>query len=118
MFNRLNPSLPAAAALMLAAAGAQAVPPSSFTESRGYQACVEAAARTVQLVRMDSDYFIYDHDDSRRYYLNGYAFRDGDSERVKVACDTTRSGNRVLEVSVNEGSYAGRKDAPVNVARN
>lgn len=115
------PSRPLAAALTmiaLTAGAAQAAAPSSFTESRGYQACVDAAGRDNQLIKMDGDYFIYDHSDSRRYYLNGYAFRDGNSEPVRVACDTTRSGNRVLEVSVDQGHYAGRIVEPVNVARN
>jgi hypothetical protein len=110
--------LSTATAVLFSAGAASAATPSSFAESRGYQNCSDAAARSVQLIKMDSNYFIYDHEDSRRFYLNGYAFRDGTSQPVKIACDTTASGNRVLEVSVDGGRYAGRVVDPVSIARN
>lgn len=93
-------------------------PRSSFAESRGYQACVDGAGRQAQLVTVDSNYFTYRHDNARRLYLNGYAFIDGDSVPVKIACDTTLSGHRLLDVSVDAGEYAGRLVQPVNVAGN
>jgi hypothetical protein len=102
----------------LAAGTAWAAKPSSFGESRGYQTCVDAAEREVQLVKVASRYFIYDHSDARRYYLNGVAFRDGDATPIKIACDTTSSGHRLLGVSVDAGEYAGRLVEPVDVARN
>lgn len=105
-----------AAALLAGTAGAAA--PSSFAESRGYQNCRDAAAADVHLIKVDSDYYIYAHDDTRRFYLNGYAFRNGASEAVKIACETTVSGNRVLEIAVDGGRYAGRVVDPVNVAQN
>lgn len=110
--------LGSAAAVALSAGSASAAAPSSFAESRGYQNCSDAAARTVHLIKMDSNYFIYDREDARRFYLNGYAFRDGTSAPVKIACETTASGNRVLDVSVDSGHYAGRVVDSVNVARN
>lgn len=100
----------------LASAPARAGDVSSFTESRGYHTCVEAAGRAENLVKVDSRYFIYEHADARRFYLNGYAFRDGDSVPVKIACDTTLGGHRLLDLSVDGGSYAGRTVEPVRVA--
>lgn len=109
--------LAAGAALLLAGSAAWSATGSSFAESRGYQACVDAAAHQTQLIKVDGDYFVYDHSDgARRFYLNGYAFRNGDSEPVKIACDTTRSGHRLLNVSVDEGRYAGRIVQPLEVA--
>jgi len=102
----------------LLAGTAAAAASSSFAESRGYQNCRDAAADSVKLIKVDADYFIYDHDGTRRFYLNGYAFRNGNSEAVKIACDTTASGNRVLDVNIDGGSYAGRVVDPVNVAQN
>lgn len=102
----------------LATGSAHAASPSSFAESRGYQNCVEAAGREVRLIRTDADYFIYDHADSRRYYLNGHALRSGAGEAIRIACSTTRSGSRVIDVQVDAGSYAGRLVDPVDIARN
>lgn len=119
--GRFVPIVGAAAAtlaLVLLAGAAQAVSPSSFTESRGYQNCAAAAAREAHIIRLDGRYFIYEHPEARRYYLNGAAFRNGASQPVKVACDTTFSGNRVLNVSVDAGSYAAREIEPIDVARN
>ena len=112
----LTAGLLTAGALLTGAA--QAATPSSFAESRGYQGCVDAAGEQAQIIRVDGNYFIRDQADSRRFYLNGYAFRDGDSEPVKISCETTLSGTRVLEVAVDLGRYAGRVVEPVNVAQN
>jgi ribosome modulation factor len=107
-----------AVALALLAGNAWAGQPSSFAESRGYQACVDGAAREAKLIEVDSDYYIYEHSDARRYYLNGHAFQNGDSTEVKIACDTTHGGHRLLGVSVDSGQYAGRMVEPVEVAGN
>lgn len=118
----LSPLRTLTAALLttgLAAAGiSHAAPPSSAAESRGYQQCVDAADREVRVIKMQANYFIYEREDSRQYYLNGYAFRDGDSQAVKIACSTTPSGNRVLDVSVDQGRYAGRIVDGIDVAQN
>ncbi len=111
-----------AAAVALAAAAAAipawSAPPSSPAESRGYQACVAAAAHQIDLLTVHSHYFIYDHQDSRRYYLNGYARRQNGAEPVKIACDTTTNGSHLLDVHVDEGRYAGRLVGTMNVADN
>jgi hypothetical protein len=99
-------------------ASASAGAPSSFAESRGYQNCVDAASASVQLLDVDSTYYIYDHEDARNFYLNGYARAAGRSEPVKIACQTTRSGHRLLSVSVDNGRYAGRVAESVEIASN
>lgn len=104
--------------MALSSVPAWAVQPSSAAESRGYHACVEGAGEQARLIRVDSDYYIYEHQDARRYYLNGYAFRNGDSTEVKIACDTTLAGHRLLGVTVDQGRYAGRLVTPLEVAGN
>ena len=111
-------SIGSIAALAVLAGPTWAAERSSFAESRGYQTCVDAAARESQLIKVDADYFIYQHADARRFYLNGRAFRGGESAPVKIACDTSPSGHRLLGVSVDAGTYAGRLVEPVNVANN
>ncbi len=120
LIRRLQPSVALAAGLsaVILSGAAQAAAPSSFTESKGYQNCVDAADGETQVIRMRSNYYIYEHDDSRRYYLNGQAFIGGESQPVRIACDTTLSGNRVLSISVDQGQYAAREATPMEVARN
>lgn len=118
--TRLQPSLILAAgvAAALATGAAQAGQRSSFTESNGYQNCARAAADLADVIRLDSDYFIYEHADARRFYLNGRAFLGGENQPIRIACDTTPSGSRVLDVSLDQGSYAARMSDAVNVAAN
>lgn len=111
-------ALAAGVSAALVGLAAQAAAPSSFTESKGYQNCVDAAENETQVIRVRSNYYIYEHTDARRYYLNGQAFIGGESQPVKIACDTTRSGARVLSVSVDQGHYAAREVTPIEVARN
>lgn len=103
---------------LLITGAAQAAKHSSLAESRGYQGCVDAAERELDLIKVDADYYIYEHSDSRQLYLNGYAFQNGDATPVKIACETTLSGIRVLDLKVGSGSYAGRMVDPVDVASN
>ena len=103
---------------LLLAGVATAAPPSSFAESRGYQNCVDAVGHDTRLLNVDAKYYIYDHADARSYYLNGYARQAGVTEPVKIACQTTRSGNRVIAVSVDGGRYAGRVVEGIEIARN
>jgi len=87
---------------------AMAAPTSSVTESRGYQNCQEAVSKEVRLLRVDSVYYIYDRDSSRGLYMNGVARRGGTSTPIRIACETTRSGRRILAVNVEDGHYVGR----------
>ena len=115
--SHLPTALVLTAALALPAAAA-AAPTSSFAESRGYQNCRTAAERAVDLVGLDSRYYIYDHNDARRYYMNGYARIDGVSTTVKIDCQTTVSGRRIETVSVAIGHFAGRVVGRPAVANN
>ncbi len=112
-------TLAAALATATALAGpAAAEAPSSFAESRGYQSCVAAAERHGDIYAVDSSYYIYDRDDSRSYYLNGYGRRDDANTAVRIACQTTRNGHRVLTVSLEQGHFAGRVVERPVVAKN
>lgn len=100
--------------LTLLAGLASADRPSSFADSRGYQNCSRIALSRNDDVRIDSTYFLNEENEpsSRTYYLNGTrrtygAGRfDGRIEPVRIACETTASGHRVLDVRVDGGQYA------------
>jgi hypothetical protein len=96
-----------ATGLALPAASA-AAPGSSFAESRGYQHCRAAAERAVDLYSLDGKYYIYERDDARQYYMNGFARIDGVSTPVKIDCLTTVGGHRVQTVNVATGEFVGR----------
>ena len=104
------------AASCLITSTAMAAPTSSVTESRGYQNCHAAASKQVRLLSVDSSYYIYDRDSSRSLYMNGFVRRDGASMPIRIACDTTRSGHRILAVNVEEGHYVGRIVDPATLA--
>jgi hypothetical protein len=102
------------AGLALMAGVAVADRPSSFADSRGYQNCVKAASARMGDVSVRSKYFINEENEpgSRTYYLNGSQVTqrtnrfDGRVEAVRIACETTASGHRVLDVRVDGGQYA------------
>lgn len=81
---------------------------SSLSESRGYQTCRAAAERAADVLHVARDYYIYEEDGSRLYYMNGYARLDGSSMPVKIACLTNVSGHRIDAFDLAEGRYAGR----------
>lgn len=108
----------ALAAVSLQPAAASAAPASSLAESRGFQNCRAAAERDAGLYSVERHYFIYQHDDARRYYMNGYARQNGATTQVRIDCLTTASGHRVKTVSVGEGRFAGRLVERPAVARN
>lgn len=82
---------------------------SSLAESRGYQSCSEAAQRAVEIRYLDSDYYIYEYEDTRRYYMNGFALLDGASTAVKIACLTSVNGHQIEDFSIGPGEYRGRR---------
>lgn len=99
--------LAVAAALALPAV---AGPPgrSSLSESRGYQTCRAQAEQAADMLHLDSDYYIHEKDDTRLYYMNGYALLDEGSTAVKIACLTSNSGHRLETFSLAPGVYVGR----------
>ena len=95
--------------LLLVAGGmASAAAPSSFTESRGYGNCVKAVERELADLSVESTYYTNTHAASREFYLNARATVDGEWGSVKIACETTRSGHRVLAANHESGRYLGR----------
>ncbi len=99
-----------ALAITLALPAAVATPPrSSVSESRGYQNCLAAAEGAVDMRHVASNYYIYEDDDSRRYYMNGFALIGGASTEVRIDCLTTFGGRRVESLSVAPGVFVGRQ---------
>ncbi|MCC5888667.1 MAG: hypothetical protein JJT88_19695 [Gammaproteobacteria bacterium] len=99
----------AVAGVLALPASATTPPRSSLSESRGYQNCLAAAEGAMDMRHVASTYYIYEDDDSRRYYMNGFALIDGASTEVKIDCLTTFGGRRIESLSVAPGVFVGRQ---------
>ncbi|MCZ6710529.1 MAG: hypothetical protein O7B25_09215 [Gammaproteobacteria bacterium] len=107
--------------LLMAATTAMAIAPSSPAEKRGFKYCVQAVERDLRDLKVESTYYTNTFPDSREYYLNARATLAGTGwGMVRIACETSRSGFRVLAVKHESGRYVGRVTAsgPVEVAGN
>ena len=92
---------------------------SSTTEFRGFANCVDAAESDLSGLVTSREYLINRTPDMNQYFINGTAWSDGERVRVRVACDTTRNGHKLLEISVAEGTYVlDRGQVNVRVASN
>ena len=107
----------AGSSLLVAAMAANAGgAPSTPSETRGFESCVNKAERTTGQLSVESDYYLNTHAESREFFLNAHARHGELWGPVRIRCETSRNGTRVLAVNVEKGSYLGRI-AP-NVAQN
>jgi hypothetical protein len=82
--------------------------PNSMSHKRGYKNCVDTVESKVDGLRVERKYFTNTHAGSREFYMNARGMIDGSWGPVKIACETSRSGHRVLTVSHKSGTYVGR----------
>lgn len=81
----------------------------TFADQRGYAVCSsEFHAASVGLVT-DRHHFIDKRAENPRFYLNGTRWENGSRADVKMACDTARSGARVLASEISAGRYQGQR---------
>lgn len=79
--------------------------PSNPIEFRGYATCVDAAEAQVSGLVTTREYFISRSAQKNQYYINGTAWEAGDRVDVRVACETNRSGRRLLDLAVDGGRF-------------
>ena len=99
--------------LLTAAGLALAAAPQSMSDKRGYSNCVKAAGKQVSHLDVERKYYTNTYADSRAFYLNGRARVDGQWEPVRITCETSRSGHRILDVAHESGRYLGRTQPSV-----
>ncbi len=80
--------------------------PASAGEKRGYHNCVESASSETRGFYTAGSYYINKTDNARSYYINAGAWIGDKRAPVRVSCDTSLSGNRVLTVNVVPGRFA------------
>lgn len=92
---------------------------SNPTEFRGFENCVDAAESDLSGLVTSREYLINRTPEMNQYFINGTAWSEGERVRVRVACDTTRNGRKLLELSTAEGTYVlDRGQVNVRVAQN
>lgn len=90
----------------LLASSAAFAGPATAGEKRGYHNCVESASSEARGFYTAGSYYVSRTDSGRSYYINAGAWIGDKREPVRVSCDTSLSGNRVLSVNVLPGRFA------------
>lgn len=93
------------AVLVAGASMAAHAQPSNPIEFRGYSMCVGAAEEQVSGLVTTREYFINRSASKNQYFINGTAWASGDRVAVRVACETSRSGRKLLDLAVDEGRF-------------
>lgn len=108
----------AATSLVFVAGTALAGEVGSMARSSGFQSCVTAVDQDTRYLRVEPKYYTNSNDESRIYYMNATGYRSGVSGPFRIACETTTSGHKVLNVKVDGGRYVGRVVDPTGFAAN
>jgi hypothetical protein len=106
-----------ATAIALSSGAALAGAPASLTETRGYENCLQAAQEIYPSLKVAKDYYINEAPAARSYYLNGYAAHDGVWTEMRVSCETTASGLRLMTMNVEPGRYVGVRASATDIAQ-
>lgn len=92
-------------AAVLSAGSAAADRPLKQSEQRGYQNCVSAADEDNRSFYTAGAFFINRDANARQFYINGNAWVGDRRQAVRVACETSLSGNRVIEIVSAPGRF-------------
>jgi len=82
---------------------------SSSSEMRGYNACVEAAAPEFKGLQLSRSYYLNEESDKKIYYVNGSAWQSGERIAVRISCDTSSNGAKLLSQTSNTGRYTNQR---------
>ena len=92
---------------------------SSFAELRGFNKCVDKAERTSRGLIVSRNYLINNEDASNEYFINGSRWESGERAAVRINCETSRSGRKLLSYELQPGSYINRDtEVTIEVAGN
>lgn len=97
-----------ASTLLLIAGAVHASDTPTIAESNGFKACVAAAERDAQFLRVHSTYYIRHGEGTLTYYLNGSGRTSEGAGNLRIACETNATGRRVTDLAVDAGRYVGR----------
>ncbi|MEM7099901.1 MAG: hypothetical protein AAF541_16660 [Pseudomonadota bacterium] len=79
---------------------------SSTSDYRGYQNCIKAAKQTSQGLVPSRQYYLEREDGSAWYYINATRWNDGDRASVRIACETSLRGHKLVSHVVEAGQFS------------
>ena len=94
------------ACLTLAFSAASEARTSTASEMRGYNNCVNEASKDSNGLVTQREYLIEKSGASAMYYINASRWQDGERNAVRVACETTLRGARLVSASIEEGRFS------------
>ena len=112
-------ALTATTAALLGLSMTAAARTSSETEYRGYSECLAAAASESNGLVPAQSYFINKDGTDAQYFINATRWEEGVRTHVRIACETTARGARLVSAEVNPGIYRNQTSSVrVEVAQN
>ena len=103
-----------AATTLAFAAGVQAGP-STPSEIRGYEACLDANSDGLRGLTPERYYLLADTDTGRTYYINATAWEDGERVNVAFACETNASGRLTDNLGMTYNRFVPASEGRVSV---
>ena len=93
--------------------------PSTDSELRGYNNCLEAAKADSEGLVPSREYLINKDGENTMYYVNATRWENGERNTIRVACETTKRGQSLVSASIEEGRFVERDSrVTVEVAAN
>lgn len=103
-------SLALTAGLLMTGAPDADAETSSAAERRGYYLCLDKARATAHGFSPHRTYFVESMGPNRQYFINAAAWVEGDRATVRVDCQTSASGRRLMSLNMAPGRYVQATD--------
>ena len=94
-----------AALLALAATVGVEARPSSHKELRGYANCVDAADAQSNGLVPARKYLVEKQPEAMYYFVNATRWEEGERNHVRISCETTTNGRKLLNASIENGRF-------------
>ncbi len=105
----MKKTLVALSALTILIAGAAHARPSQPSEFRGYETCIDAAKAEFRSGFATSrTYFIDREGPANAYFINASAWQGGDRAPLRITCETSRNGRKLLAYSIAPGRFVSK----------
>ena len=88
---------------------------SSPADFRGYEACVSAAERDSNGLVPARHYYLEKEAGTAYYYINATRWQDGERDFVRIACETTNRGHKLVSNVIEQGRFSQAPRDPQNV---
>ncbi len=102
-------ALTTAAITALAFTTAAEARPSTDSELRGYNTCIEAANAQSEGLVPSREYLINKEGENTLYYVNATRWEEGERNTIRVACETKARGQELVSASIEDGRYTDRE---------